>query len=291
MFQVESCRALNDANRPKAWSKYSKEALEAAKAKLKKAAAEKKLEEKKASDKLSQAEKKAKKLERLVGDLKDDVEFQEFLAANKAISSKDSIWKNDFGVADLDLNTDEPSPSDNKALKKKKNKKAAAKSEEDEDEDEDDVSPKEEKKDKNGDKPKSDAKDPQQQQQQQDEKEIDFENGRLFVRNLSYECKEEDLEKLFSAYGPLVECIMPLDNFSKKPKGFAYITCMFPEKALKAHNDLDGSIFQGRMLHILPAQTKKEMDEEEELKLGFKQKKVSIHYLSKTKFKNKWYLN
>ena len=51
---------------------------------------------------------------------------------------------------------------------------------------------------------------------------------------------------------------MPIDNFSKKPKGFAYVTFMFPEKALKAFNDLDGTIYQGRMLHIIPARSKKE---------------------------------
>jgi multiple RNA-binding domain-containing protein 1 len=89
-----------------------------------------------------------------------------------------------------------------------------------------------------------------------DDEESAFENGRLFIRNLPYTCKEEDLEALFSKYKPVVEVNMPIDNFSKKPKGFAYITFMFPEHALKAFNDLDGSIFQGRMLHIIPAKSK-----------------------------------
>jgi len=102
--------------------------------------------------------------------------------------------------------------------------------------------------------------------------EADFENGRLFVRNLCYSCKEEDLEKLFSPYGPLVETNMPIDTFSKNPKGFAYITCMFPEKAMKAFADLDGTIFQGRMLHVLPGRTKQEADENGE-DLSFKKRK------------------
>lgn len=37
---------------------------------------------------------------------------------------------------------------------------------------------------------------------------------------------------------------------------------MFPEKAIKAFNDLDGSIYQGRMLHIIPAKNKKEESNE-----------------------------
>ena len=33
---------------------------------------------------------------------------------------------------------------------------------------------------------------------------------------------------------------------------------MMPEHAVTAFNALDGSIFQGRMLHLLPAKAKKE---------------------------------
>lgn len=210
---------------------------------------------------MSKAEQKEKKLEKLIGDLKDDQEFKEFLAANKAISStKDSIWKNDFGVGDASSSLIEPTSNSNeKASKKKKNKKK----------DDDEVQ-----EDKDDDSKSAKIESTESKPGDSSEKEIDFENGRLFVRNLSYECKEEELEKLFASYGPLVECSMPLDNYSKRPKGFAYITCMFPEKAIKAYKDLDGSIFQGRMLHIMAAQSKREMDEEEERKLGFKQKKV-----------------
>jgi multiple RNA-binding domain-containing protein 1 len=59
---------------------------------------------------------------------------------------------------------------------------------------------------------------------------------------------------------------MPIDNFSKKPKGFAYITFMFPEHALKAFNELDGTIFQGRMLHIIPAKSKDETNKDGDVK-------------------------
>ena len=46
----------------------------------------------------SKEEKKEKKLEQLVGDLKDDKEFIEFLESNKAIKSKENIWKNDISL-------------------------------------------------------------------------------------------------------------------------------------------------------------------------------------------------
>lgn len=248
---------MNDTERTKTWSKYSKEIQ--TKKNAAKAASEKSLEKKK-PEKLSKAEKKEQKLARLLGDLKDDEGFKEFLEANKVITSRENIWKNDFslGAEHNELTTSKSAATETEKSSTKKKKKEKSNTDEDE----------EEKATKNG----SETKKPEDNP---DDEEEDFENGRLFVRNLSYECKEEDLEKLFASYGPLVECSMPLDNFSKKPKGFAFITCMFPEKALKAHKDLDGSIFQGRMLHIMPSQSKREMDEEEELKLGFKQKKVT----------------
>ncbi|KAK7809123.1 hypothetical protein U0070_006137, partial [Myodes glareolus] len=88
-----------------------------------------------------------------------------------------------------------------------------------------------------------------------EEEEDLADSGRLFVRNLSYTSSEEDLEKLFSAYGPLSELHYPIDSLTKKPKGFAFITFMFPEHAVKAYAE-------GRMLHVLPSTIKKEASQE-----------------------------
>ncbi|XP_068166711.1 probable RNA-binding protein 19 [Antennarius striatus] len=93
----------------------------------------------------------------------------------------------------------------------------------------------------------------------EDEEEEDVaESGRLFIRNLPYTCTEEEIKMLFSKYGPLSEVHFPIDGLSKKPKGFAFITYMIPENAVTALTQLDGHIFQGRMLHLLPSTLKKE---------------------------------
>ncbi|MBN3311818.1 RBM19 protein, partial [Atractosteus spatula] len=91
-----------------------------------------------------------------------------------------------------------------------------------------------------------------------EEEEEVSESGRLFVRNLSYTCSEQDLSELFSKYGPLAETHFPIDSLTKKPKGFAFVTYMIPEHAVKALAELDGHVFQGRMLHILPSTMKKQ---------------------------------
>lgn len=78
------------------------------------------------------------------------------------------------------------------------------------------------------------------------------ESGRVFVRNLSYTCTEDDLSALFGQYGPLNEVYMPIDRETKRPKGFAFVLYMFAEHALRAFAELDGTSFQGRLLHLIP---------------------------------------
>ncbi|NXV45520.1 RBM19 protein, partial [Uria aalge] len=102
-----------------------------------------------------------------------------------------------------------------------------------------------------------------QRRKRDDEEEEDLsESGRLFVRNLPFTSTEEDLEKIFSKYGPLSEIHFPIDRLTKKSKGFAFITYMIPEHAVKAYAEMDGHVFQGRMMHLLPSTIKKEKIED-----------------------------
>ncbi|XP_065830470.1 probable RNA-binding protein 19 [Oscarella lobularis] len=87
------------------------------------------------------------------------------------------------------------------------------------------------------------------------EEEPIADSGRLFVRNLSYTCTEEELGELFGRFGPLTETFVPVDRVTKKPMGFAFVTYLMPEHAVKAFNELDRSAFQGRLLHVLPSRT------------------------------------
>ncbi|CAH8481628.1 unnamed protein product [Schistosoma bovis] len=81
-----------------------------------------------------------------------------------------------------------------------------------------------------------------------------LETGRLFVRNLSYACTEQDLEKLFSVHGSLSDIHLAFDHWSQVSKGFAFITFLFPSDAVKAYKSLDKTKFMDRLIHILPGQ-------------------------------------
>ena len=79
------------------------------------------------------------------------------------------------------------------------------------------------------------------------------ESGRLFLRNLPFTTTEEDLSEAFEKFGPLTEVMIHLDKTTNKSTGLAFVTFMLPEHAVQAYEAMDGQVFQGRLLHVLPA--------------------------------------
>ncbi|XP_063989754.1 probable RNA-binding protein 19 [Diachasmimorpha longicaudata] len=102
---------------------------------------------------------------------------------------------------------------------------------------------------------KAEPKWKKQEEALKDEEAI-AESGRMFVRNLSYSTTEDDLRKVFEKYGQITEVNLPVDKVTRKLKGFGTVTFMMPEHAAKAYSELDGSILNGRMLHLLPGKSK-----------------------------------
>ncbi|KAF2858107.1 RNA-binding domain-containing protein [Piedraia hortae CBS 480.64] len=91
---------------------------------------------------------------------------------------------------------------------------------------------------------------------------------RLFVRNLPYDLKPNDLVAYFNPVGDLEEVHVPLDRKTSKPKGFAFAQFNRPRAAEEALKTYDGQTFQGRLLHIVPARAKRgQLDEAELAKL------------------------
>lgn len=82
--------------------------------------------------------------------------------------------------------------------------------------------------------------------------------GRLFLRNLPYNSTEEQFRELFSKYGSLEEVHLPVDPKSGKSKGFLYVQFSNSQDAVDAFENEDRNVFHGRILHILPADPKRE---------------------------------
>lgn len=51
---------------------------------------------------------------------------------------------------------------------------------------------------------------------------------------------------------------LPMDPKTGSPKGFAYIQFIDADSAVAAFRNMDGKVFQGRLLHVLPGQAKRE---------------------------------
>ena len=76
--------------------------------------------------------------------------------------------------------------------------------------------------------------------------------------NLPFTVTEEEINTRFSAYGNVENVFIPKDRNSGSAKGYAYVMFTTAESAIDAFAHLDKVIFQGRKLHILPAQKKPE---------------------------------
>lgn len=82
------------------------------------------------------------------------------------------------------------------------------------------------------------------------EKEI-RETKKLYVGNLDYNLKNEELEELFKEYGTVKNC------FVVAGKGFGFVEFETEEEAEKAKEALNESLFQERALTINYAIPKK----------------------------------
>lgn len=78
-----------------------------------------------------------------------------------------------------------------------------------------------------------------------EEKERNHMQGsKLYVGNLTYSVNEEQLKKLFSAYGDVKE-VRVIER-----KGFGFVEMATPEDAEKAKAALNETMFEGRTLKI-----------------------------------------
>ncbi|KAL0272301.1 UNVERIFIED_CONTAM: hypothetical protein PYX00_005331 [Menopon gallinae] len=114
----------------------------------------------------------------------------------------------------------------------------------------------------------------EQQEAKLKNEETVAESGRIFIRNLPYVVSEDDIKALFEKFGPISDIVLPIDSFTRKPKGFGIVTFVMPEHAARAFSELDGTVFQGRMLHLLPGIDNKKEEESEDTTTNYKLKKL-----------------
>jgi cold-inducible RNA-binding protein len=82
--------------------------------------------------------------------------------------------------------------------------------------------------------------------------------AKLFVGNLSYQTRENDLQDYFSQAGAVTSVNLMLDKFTGKSRGFAFVEYGTPEEAAKAIEMFHRKDFQGRPLTVNVARPKED---------------------------------
>lgn len=89
-----------------------------------------------------------------------------------------------------------------------------------------------------------------------EESENVCDSGCLFFRNLPYSATESEIQAMFEKFGPTSEINIPIDKTTRQIKGYGTITFLMPEHAVNAYTELNGTIFHGRMFHLIPGNVK-----------------------------------
>jgi len=82
--------------------------------------------------------------------------------------------------------------------------------------------------------------------------------SKLYVGNLSYDTRDDDLQELFSEYGQVVSAKVIMDRDTGRPRGFGFVEMGTADEAQKAIQELDGKDFMGRTIKVNMAQPRED---------------------------------
>lgn len=75
----------------------------------------------------------------------------------------------------------------------------------------------------------------------------------IYVGNLNYRLREQELETLFSQYGEVTSVKIITDRETGQAKGFGFVEMADDNAGRKAISELDGTEIQGRGLRVSEA--------------------------------------
>ncbi|TBR60014.1 RNA-binding protein [Westiellopsis prolifica IICB1] len=80
----------------------------------------------------------------------------------------------------------------------------------------------------------------------------------IYIGNLSYQVKEEDLREVFAEYGTVKKVQLPTDRETGRLRGFAFVEMQSDEEEERAIEALDGAEWMGRDLKVNKARPRPE---------------------------------
>ena len=73
---------------------------------------------------------------------------------------------------------------------------------------------------------------------------------KLFVGNLSWNVRDEELKEAFAPHGTVEEAVVIMDRMKNRSKGFGFVTMSTEEEAQKAMEALNGQEIDGRAVNV-----------------------------------------
>ncbi len=80
----------------------------------------------------------------------------------------------------------------------------------------------------------------------------------IYVGNLNYNLKEDELQELFGQHGEVTSVKIITDKFTGRAKGFGFVEMANDDEAQKAMDDLDGKDVGGRNIKVNQARPPQE---------------------------------
>ena len=80
----------------------------------------------------------------------------------------------------------------------------------------------------------------------------------IYVSNLSFNIKDEDLRGFFTPYGEVSSAKIITDKFSGQSRGFGFVEMSDNAAATKAIAELDNGMVDGRNIKVMEARPKEE---------------------------------
>jgi RNA recognition motif-containing protein len=78
----------------------------------------------------------------------------------------------------------------------------------------------------------------------------------IYVSNLSFAVRDEDLREFFAEYGEVSSAKVIMDKVSNRSRGFAFVEMADDIAAQKAIQELDGATVDGRTIKVNIARPK-----------------------------------
>ncbi len=88
-------------------------------------------------------------------------------------------------------------------------------------------------------------------------------NRKIYISNLSFSLRDDELKNIFVNFGSVVSAKVVMDRFSGRSKGFGFVEMQTQEEARNAIQALNGAEIAGRNLRVMEATPKPENPQRE----------------------------